>query len=431
MANLTTINSTTITGAVNWTNLNRFVNGTITVNNGAILTITNCNFYFANATSGIVVNAGGTLIVDGSDFTRKACENWKGITVKGNTIVPHPNNLNANSLQGTHPHHGIVWIRNTSTISEAQIAIQDMHQNTGTLGSAYYFPATIKKRGGGIVWAQNSTFENNANDIVLLPFEAAYNFGTGEDRQLSALTTCGFISSKAYFSNPSYEYLHISLTNPGKVDVSANIFTCSDSNFSLAKRGTAIKMTNTDTDILNNDFQNLFHGIDVYNIGSASRYATLQGNSMSQMYKGITLHTAPATRLIGNSVSIHRGTAEIPSYAALAISSASLQIDDNTFESTAGIYWPTQPSHGLVLQNCYTGDDARFGRGNIRNNGFSGCFAAATQIDGDNSINQFNCNAYGNHPHYDWYLVLLTATSETDYSMNKGIVIIKHLTFSF
>ncbi|TCI84885.1 T9SS type A sorting domain-containing protein [Tenacibaculum sp. M341] len=126
-------NSNTIT-------LSNHNNDTVTYNHtkyvpdGKIVTIKNSTIKFKGLNTGIIIEEGGTLILDNSTIEGVCNSPWDGIVVHGNPSIP----VNVN----THPYkQGHLIVKKRSIIKNAKRAIQASD--------------------GGIVWASNSYFINN------------------------------------------------------------------------------------------------------------------------------------------------------------------------------------------------------------------------------------------------------------------------------
>lgn len=123
--------------------------GTVTVSNGATLTIVDSVRFEPNV--GIIVNPGGKLIIDGATLTA-ACSDglWQGIVVLGNENDPQLPNL-----QGT------VELRNGAVIEHAVCAV-----SAGPI-----LHSIIGEDGGGIIQADSVIFRNNLQAIHYRSYE--------------------------------------------------------------------------------------------------------------------------------------------------------------------------------------------------------------------------------------------------------------------
>ncbi len=139
---------------------------TVTIETGAVLTITTTIHCTDHAR--LIVNPGGKLIVDGGTLT-SACagEMWQGIEVVGNR-TQHQNAA----------HQGTVILRNGAVIEHAVCGIL-----TGLREDNMDFLTT-----GGIIYAENSTFQNCAR---------AVEFRSYSDQTVSG----GIANNKSHFDN--------------------------------------------------------------------------------------------------------------------------------------------------------------------------------------------------------------------------------------
>lgn len=135
----------TITSNTEWTSTNMLLPTTLLVDAYATLTITGTLYNTPSAR--IIVHPGGKLIVDGGTLT-SACtgEMWQGIEVLGD-----PTQRQLSQYQGT------VELRNGATIENAHCAIR----TGGRSDTVHYFTT------GGIISAENTTFRNNRQSVVI------------------------------------------------------------------------------------------------------------------------------------------------------------------------------------------------------------------------------------------------------------------------
>ncbi len=160
-----------------------YINGTFTINNGHVVTISCIGHCFPDAK--IVVKPGGKLIIDDGGLI-SYCPNkmWEGIRVLGNK-----------NLQQLATNQGTLEIKNGSIISNAKNAIrtQDGDDDNST---------------GGIVKCTNSTFLNNSLSAEFMPY-TNHNSSNSEIDNVSYFTKCNFIvdddnmfaTNNATFSN--------------------------------------------------------------------------------------------------------------------------------------------------------------------------------------------------------------------------------------
>ncbi len=103
--------------------------------------------------TGIIVLPGGELNINGGHLTRACNDLWRGIEVWGDPDTTQ----NFSGVQGK------ATISNNSVIENAEIGI--------LLGARDSSGAYIFTHSGGIVQAENTTFNNNTIDVEFLPYQ--------------------------------------------------------------------------------------------------------------------------------------------------------------------------------------------------------------------------------------------------------------------
>lgn len=142
----------------------------INIPSGVTLTIKSTVYMPANAK--IIVNPGGTLVVDGGKITSACNSLWKGIEVWGNSSQRQLANL-----QGT------VRIINNGSIQYSNIAITTCKKDaSGNIDWNYT---------GGIIQCTNALFRNNKKSVEFLFYENKNPFGTPTNN-ISYFNTCTF-----------------------------------------------------------------------------------------------------------------------------------------------------------------------------------------------------------------------------------------------
>lgn len=152
----------------------RVVNKDILIEAGASLTI-HCKLNMP-INGKILVKHGAKLIVDGGLITNSCGDLWEGITVLGHT---NGSQMNAGM--------GIVELKNNAIIENARVGI--------TVGQRIYYDqdAWFWGNTGGVVYASESSFLNNEQDVVFHPYQ---NFNP----QTQAL-----MRNKSYFKKCLFE----------------------------------------------------------------------------------------------------------------------------------------------------------------------------------------------------------------------------------
>jgi hypothetical protein len=151
-----------------------FIQSNLIVESGATLTVKSVVVMPSNTS--ITVMQGGKLIIDGGTLTTRCGDLWEGITVLGHT---NGSQMNAGM--------GIVELKNNAIIENARVGI--------TVGERIYYDqdAWFWGNTGGIVYAIESSFLNNEQDVVFHPYQ---NFNP----QTQAL-----MRNKSYFKKCLFE----------------------------------------------------------------------------------------------------------------------------------------------------------------------------------------------------------------------------------
>jgi hypothetical protein len=381
-------------------NTNKRIAAKIVIPSGVTLNINNATVVFSTSTSGITVLKGGRLVVNQATLKADLCppaNTWEGISVDGNWNQAHPNDYYTNGS----PQHGTVIVEESS-IKNAQTAIW-AYDNFDVIGS---------DTGGGIIYVNNTTFNNNQIGI---------NLGHFYSTQRSVI-------KNSFFTNdvvPESPYVDVLLNRCGKVAIYNNTFNSVGSFLpSNPNRGTGIFAVNTPTSIglneagiadgdnTNNIFINLIKGIEIYNTLTAASVTNVYNNDFQSVRKGITLNSVPFATINNNRLEIPAGTSETDkTYGIMAIHSFGAVISNNYFQSNATLAAGTNSNYtnGLELLNTYqTGapsaeiHDNHF-YGNISNT--TRVFTHATRFEGDNRLVNMSCNHYENQNKNDWYVV--------------------------
>ena len=168
--------------------LERSLGNIITIDSGAVLTITNT--LHCTDSARIIVRPGGTLIVDGGTLT-SACAGamWQGIEVVGDR-----------TKHQTAAHQGTVIFRNGATIENAHCAIK-----TGLEGNEWL-------TAGGIVQCTGTTFRNNRRAVEFYSYADTLASGNIADNK-SWFKNCTFtLDSTNLFLSQGMQFLnHVTL----------------------------------------------------------------------------------------------------------------------------------------------------------------------------------------------------------------------------
>jgi hypothetical protein len=127
-----------ISGNVNWS-IPTAVTGTVSIPAGSSLTISNTVSFSPGGR--IVVEPGALLDVNGGTLTNRCGDQWGGIVVLGNAFQAQ-----------TAANQGRLTLRNNALVEHAKVAV-------------YLGDPDNPGKGGGIVMADYSVFENNDQDV--------------------------------------------------------------------------------------------------------------------------------------------------------------------------------------------------------------------------------------------------------------------------
>ena len=192
-----TITTANITTNTTWAANNYYLNGDVFVEPGATLTITGTVYCSEQAC--IKVKPDGKLVVDGGHLL-SLCdgEQWEGIQVWGNR---NKHQLKENG----HYWQGIAELKNNAIIENAKIAIN------------LWNPTAVDSTNtsGGIVFASNTRFINNAKAVSFKPYENKFQHPQHPEQtvvrdNVSFFTDCLFEVNSDY-AGPNEFISHVGL----------------------------------------------------------------------------------------------------------------------------------------------------------------------------------------------------------------------------
>jgi len=129
----------------------KYFNSNVVVKTGATLTVQSTVKFDEQVR--LIVEKGGTLVVDGGKLTSR-CKNWDGIIVAGDDLLP----------QSPETNQGKVAIINNGTIENAMCGVRLCIPNDGKSSFDLY-------GGGGILWAEGASFLNCNTAISFAPYQ--------------------------------------------------------------------------------------------------------------------------------------------------------------------------------------------------------------------------------------------------------------------
>ena len=356
----------------------------IIVATGSELYIDDALVYFADINTGIVIKPGAILRINNSTLQGNKCTPtpWQGILIEGNTNKAHPTDYYTNGS----PHHGVAIVEN-STVRDAITALH-AYDLVDVVGSTM---------GGGIVYAKNSQFINNRVSIQLDRFRGEP--GGPKYYQKSIIEDNVFYNDNAsWFHIAQDPFSHIALNTAGPgLTIRQNTLTA-QSTLPLEYRGTGIRTVNTHLNVLNNQFNNILHGIDAYSLPSLSRSLTIKGNTFFTTHRCLSLSGGVlATIAENNFFDIQAGTAALNGYGIFADGVWGYDISANTFTCTFGNN-TNNANLGIIARNGTNQASV------ISDNYFGGSFGIANYFEGQNSRLTVDCNIYDNNVNTDWVI---------------------------
>jgi hypothetical protein len=241
------------------------LNNTIIIPPTVTLTIRNCWIHLPSEAK-IVVQQGGTLILDNCTLTSACNDLWWGVEVWGDSHYPQ-----------TGTYQGKVIMQNNATIEKARKAI--------FCGKNIQSPFPDRAFNGGIVLADNAIFKNNLNGAMLwtYPFENQSHF-----------TKCKFQTTEKLADGSLPEYF-IALVQVKKIKIAGcNFEYLIDKRPDFRKHGRGIISFDSDYEIspiqepyTRTTFMNLEYGImalKIYEDQPVKVHDTYFGRNLTGIY---------------------------------------------------------------------------------------------------------------------------------------------------
>ncbi|MCY7408984.1 MAG: hypothetical protein LH473_01805, partial [Chitinophagales bacterium] len=171
------------------TNIEIPANVTLTINNGAIISMAKNTF--------IKVDKGAKLIIDGATLTNSCGYLWSGIQVTGDPFQDQSYNTGT----GYYNYQGWLVMKNGATIENAYIGA--MADEASYTTPDYTYPNGNGTKGGGIIQADNSSFINCRKAIGFGSYHAPPIGNNIEPVNKSFVKHCTFDCNG--FLNPPYQ----------------------------------------------------------------------------------------------------------------------------------------------------------------------------------------------------------------------------------
>ena len=316
------------------------LNGHLVIESNVTLNLKSSIVNFGGVNSGIIVKPGGRLVIDGGVLTSACPESkWQGIQVWG--IVSLLQHLsNGKYLQG------VLELKNGATIENAVCAVDlwnplDEHSE------------------GGIVWAKNATFRNNAKAIRALNY-SNYTPNSGlESQNASWFRNCSFIIDSDYIGNNTF-YNHVELNNVDGIKFYACSFSADNSASQLASSISAIYASSAgftvtsecsspgfpcpEDNLIYSNFNGFDNAIHVTNNGGSVRTFSVSGSEFWNNERGIYATNTGYATIINNKFYI--GSKTLNNYGIYIENVMNFCIEENYFTATK-----KANSYGLVVVN--------------------------------------------------------------------------------
>ena len=304
------------------------------------VTLTITGTVFCSDLASIKVKPGGRLVIDGGVLT-SACQEskWQGIQVWGIDSL-HQHLSNGKYLQG------VLELKNGATIENAVCAVDlwnplDEHSE------------------GGIVWAENATFRNNAKAIRALNY-SNYTPNSGlESQNASWFRNCSFIIDSDYIGNNTF-YNHVELNNVDGIKFYACSFSADNSASQLASSISAIYASSAgftvtsecsspgfpcpEDNLIYSNFNGFDNAIHVTNNGGSVRTFSVSGSEFWNNERGIYATNTGYATIINNKFYI--GSKTLNNYGIYIENVMNFCIEENYFTATK-----KANSYGLVVVN--------------------------------------------------------------------------------
>jgi hypothetical protein len=314
---------------------------------GTVVTLKNLDIQFASDAK-LIIEAGdgdkngGRLVLDNCYLhvdTRCTTDAlWTGIEVQGK------NTENQGSLYGN-SQQGRLILKNNTLIEDALRAVL-----VGAYTNHY-----IVTQSGGIVDAQNTTFNNNQRDIVMFDYIAP----NGYNNQ-TRIVRCNFTCNNAIRSGV-YPISHIQLNKVKGVAILGNTFNHTYAPFKQV--GTGIfgvnssflanafcsSQTSPCFSYQPNVFQNLRYGIYVSNSNSSVPFSA-DRNTFIDNYYGIWANGSQLASITRNNFQVFESSNSFDKTTGIRmIGSTKYQIQENNFYSLAAV--SGDKPYGIVIEN--------------------------------------------------------------------------------
>lgn len=385
---------------VTW-NTEKIIAQNLTIDSGQTLRIENTTLSVA-ANKGIVIKAGGKIVVNNSEITnyKKSClynDYWNGIRLEGNK-----------NLSQTEANQGVVELNN-ALISDAKDAISVIGENSDW------------NKTGGIIKATKTTFKNNRRSIEFM------SYGEGSNvNNVSYFRNCTFTWDEDLIPNTSTSLAHITMYQVRGVEVSGCTFKDERTDIPSSTHGLLTLESGFNVNNYNTtdaQFNNLTFGIKTDNSGT--RLCDIENAEFINNYCGINTTTSNNLVITNNVFNIRPKTFTLGGLNGTHIDAEALgvfvesspypNISYNDFIGTSRPYSLV----GLQVKNSGATNSV------VNNNSFSSLYAGTQALGYNRGITQgfitkglqYRCNSFSNCNRG----IFVTDYGETYSSLQSGI----------
>ncbi len=292
----------------------RVISGEVVIDNGQTLTITG-NVYLSRGT-GIVINPGGKLIIDGGHLTNYCGSEWSGIFVVGN-----------DQLQQTPANQGVLQIINNGKISNARHAITNAKYGTG--GNWFEWGTS-----GGIIYSKEAVFENNYRDVQLVGYHS-YIGNTEIDYQ-ARFIECEFSRTPQY--ELSTMQPHVTMSDVVGVRFEGCSFTNTINTTPDINSGKAIYSLNSTYTVNSRagapaEFKGYYWAIDSRDMCRGDKTIKILNTSFENNKRAIYLSNTGNAKVVNNTINVLTGAAIRPNTGVYFDESFNYSFHGNTLEA--------------------------------------------------------------------------------------------------
>ncbi len=275
------------------------------ISNNTTVTITNSTLKFSEEAK-IIIEPGSELILDNSTLTYfEGCNKpWQGIEVWGNSNQSQY--VGADGIM----YQGKLVVENESQINNAKNAVRT------------YNPANFNSH-GGIIIAENSTFEDNWRSIEIMQYQNFNPYSTDiKLPYINKFKGCTFSTTDNYLFDVEI-YTQVSLWDVNGI----SFFGCGfyNNTTSAQNTGTGILSLNAGysllgycgnnnsqpcNDVITNEFHNLYEGIHASNSGSSTNSPYVNGAEFINNSTGVYISSVNNAVVIKSDFAIGYNTVD-------------------------------------------------------------------------------------------------------------------------